>query len=131
MVHFMQLDDRWATHLLTTLRALLGAAASFLFGQPKSFYLGQHLSFVLIGQISKAKWLKEQTPFIDFWTYRVALDFWNTQAKVKRQPGNQPECVSMLCLITQTQPAGTLRYLWPSDLKDYTPMMSRCLRSKA
>lgn len=78
MVHFMQLDDRWPIHLLTTLRALLGAAASFLFGQPKFFYLGQHLSFVLIGQISQAKWLKEQTPFIVFWTYCVVLDFWHT-----------------------------------------------------
>lgn len=65
----MQLDDRWPTHLLTTLRALLGAAASFLFGQPEFFYLGQHLSLVLLGQISKAKWLKEHTVFILFLMY--------------------------------------------------------------
>lgn len=100
MLHFMQLDDRWPTHLLTTLRALLGAAASFLFGQPAFFYLGQHLSFFVLGQISKVKLLKELIYLLINLSHN--LDFWHTlkSEKVKRQPGNQPECIFMLCLIT-------------------------------
>lgn len=56
MMHFMQLDERGPPHLLTTLRALLGAVASFLFGQPSSSTLG---NISVLGRIREVKWLKE------------------------------------------------------------------------
>lgn len=57
----MQLDYRWLTHLLTTLRALPGAAG-FLFGQPESSStLGNiFIFFLVLDLISEMKWMKEQ-----------------------------------------------------------------------
>lgn len=57
MVHFMQLDDRWLAHLLTTLRALLGAAASFSFGHAERSSTLGNISFCVC---VRSDWLKEQ-----------------------------------------------------------------------
>lgn len=45
MVYFMQLDYRWLAHLLTTLRALLGAAACFSFGHAERSSTLGNISF--------------------------------------------------------------------------------------
>lgn len=111
-------------------------------------YLGQHLLFFLVfrlvrwseGALSKHTmssswrycWLIATVNglFIYFLPYHVAvISDTHSERKVKRQIGNGAEHVFMLRLIATN--AGSLRYLWLFDLKDYTLMMSPCLRSKA